>query len=80
MDRIDITLNLSLPQDLAEQAEAAGLLTEEQIEGWVMRELERRRQLAQLKAMEPPITPEEIEAEIEAYRREKRQRKSAENP
>jgi hypothetical protein len=82
MDRVDITLNLNLPQDLVDQAKAAGLLTEEEIERWLTDELDRQRKLDRLfgkldrlVAIEPPLTEDEINAEIEAYRREKRQRK-----
>ena len=80
MDRVDVTL--SLPQDLVERARSAGLLTEEQIERWLIDELDRQRKLDRffgkldrLAEIEPPMTEEEINAEIEAYRREKRQRK-----
>lgn len=82
MERIDITLTLNLPQDLVEQAKSAGLLTEEQIERWLIEELERQRRLNrlfgkldQLVQIEPRMTPDEIEAEIEAYRQEKYRRK-----
>ncbi|MAS37982.1 MAG: hypothetical protein CL610_28565 [Anaerolineaceae bacterium] len=80
MNRIDVTLNL--PQELVEQARSAGLLTDDEVERWLIAELERQgRQnrffntLDQLSSLEPSITPEEIDAEIEAYRQEKRQRK-----
>ena len=85
MDRVDITLTLNLPQELVKQARSAGLLTEEQIERWLTEELERQHRLDRffgkldkLKALEPTITPQEIDAEIQAYRREKRQRKQGE--
>ena len=81
MNRIAVTLTLNLPQDLVDQAMSAGLLTEEQIEHWLIDELERRRKLDRffgkldrLAEIEPPLTEEEINAEIEAYRKEKRQR------
>jgi hypothetical protein len=82
MDRIDITLTLNLPQDLVDEAKAAGLLTEAQIERWLTDELDRQRKLDRffgkldrLSEIQPPLTEDEINAEIEAYRREKRQRK-----
>jgi hypothetical protein len=80
MNRVDVTLNL--PEDLVEQAKSAGILTEDEVERWLMSELERQRKLDRffgtldkLNALEPRLTPEEIDAEIEAYRREKHQRK-----
>ncbi len=82
MDRVDITLTLNLPQDLVDQAKSAGLLTEEQIERWLTDELDRQRKLDRffgkldrLAEIEPAMTEDEINAEIEAYRREKQQRK-----
>lgn len=79
-DRIDITLNL--PQDLVERAKSAGLLTEEQIERWLLDELDRQSRLDRffgkldrLAEIQPPITEEEIAAEIATYRREKQQRR-----
>jgi hypothetical protein len=78
MDRIDITLNL--PQELVERARSAGLLSEEQVERWLNAELERQAKLDRLFSkmdrlaeLEPPLTEEEITAEIRAYRAEKRQ-------
>ena len=84
MDRVDITLNL--PQDLVEQARSAGLLTEEQIERWLRDELDRQNRLDRLfgkmnrlAALEPPLTEDEINAEINAYRREKQESNSLTN-
>lgn len=75
MDRVDITLNLNLPEELVAQARSAGLLTQEQIERWLREELQRQKRLDQLfnnldrlAALEPPLTEDEIAAEIEAYR------------
>jgi hypothetical protein len=83
MNRVDVTLNL--PEDLVEQARSAGLLTEDEVERWLISELKRQRKLDRffntldkLNALEPRLTPEEIDAEIEAYRQEKRQRKQSE--
>lgn len=82
MDRVDVTFNL--PQELVEQAQAAGLLTDAQIERWLTDELDRQGrvnrffdQLDQLAKIEPPLSPQEIDAEIESYRLEKRSAKSA---
>lgn len=85
MNRVDVTLTLNLPEELVEQANSAGLLTEEQIERWLIEELDRQHRLNrffgkldELQEIEPKITPEEIDEEIQAYRREKRQRKQGE--
>lgn len=78
MERVKVTLNLS--QELVERAREAGLLSERKIERWLEEELDRQQKLDrffgkldQLSALEPPLTEEEIDAEIEAHRREKRQ-------
>jgi hypothetical protein len=70
-----ITITLHLPADLAQQAQSAGLLTESSLILWLRQELERRTHIDaffnlidQLAALEPPLTPEEIAAEIAAYR------------
>lgn len=71
------TITLSLPEDLARQAESAGLLTETAIVE-LLREAVRRRLgdeffeiAARFRKFDaPPLTPEEIEAEIAAARRE----------
>lgn len=79
MNRIDITLTLNLPQELVDKAQSAGLLNEQQIEQWLTEELDRQqklnrffRKLDRLVSIEPPMTEAEINAEIEAHRREKR--------
>lgn len=70
---------LILPDSLAREAEASGLLTPEAIEALVREELRRRRvnhlfeaadRLANLDM--PPVTESELEAEIEAVRRSRR--------
>ena len=78
-----LEIKLSLPDSLAKEAQAAGLLTPEAIEKLV-REAIRRRALVELKeAMErmaavegPVMTPEEIEEEIKAARAERRAREA----
>jgi len=68
-------VTLSLPEPLAGEAEEAGLLTPEVLER-LLREEIRRRRIDRLFAAadrlaaqgEPPLTPEEVEAEIEATR------------
>lgn len=76
MSRVDVTINL--PQELVERAKSAGLLTNAEVERWLVDELDRQQRLDRffgkldkLQNVEPPITPEEIDAEIDAYRREK---------
>jgi hypothetical protein len=75
MEKVSITLNI--PADIAQQAEQAGLLNDEVLTNWLHRELDRRKRsdaffetIDQLAALEPKLTPEEIAAEIEAYRAE----------
>jgi hypothetical protein len=70
---------LTLPDSLAREAEASGLLTPEAIETLLREEIRRRRvnqlfeaadRLANLDV--PPLTESEVEAEIEAARRLRR--------
>jgi hypothetical protein len=72
-------LKLTLPDNLAREAEASGLLTPEAIETLLREEIRRRRvselfsaadRLANLDV--PPLTESEVEAEIEAVRRSRR--------
>ena len=72
-------LKLTLPDNLAREAEASGLLTPEAIEALLREEIRRRRvnqlfsaadRLANLDV--PPLTESEVEAEIEAARRLRR--------
>ncbi|MBK6727216.1 MAG: hypothetical protein IPG63_08165 [Xanthomonadales bacterium] len=73
------TVQITLPDALAQEATNAGLLTPEKIESLLRQRLcaERieRLQAARAKlATAPlePMTPEEIQAEIKAYRAEQR--------
>jgi hypothetical protein len=74
-----LQLKLELPDALAAEAQAAGLLAPEQLERMV-REALRARRVEKLAAARevlaasplPPMTPEEIQAEIDAYRAEAR--------
>jgi hypothetical protein len=68
---MDITLKL--PNELVERAQAAGILTDEQVADLIEAELERRLRREQfyadletLRSLEPKLTPEEIEAELKA--------------
>lgn len=74
-----LELKLSLPDRLAEEAQAAGLLTPEAIESMLRETLrcrhveELRQAMATLAAADiPPMSIEEIEAEVKAYRNERR--------
>lgn len=70
MDKTLITFNA--PSNIAEQAENAGILTDETLTNFLVKELERltkRKEffeiMDQLAALEPRLTLEEIEAEIQ---------------
>jgi len=70
-------ITVSLPDDLAKQAQSAGLLRPEAIER-LLREAMNKRQVDQLfttmgklAALEPALTEAEIEAEIDAARAER---------
>jgi hypothetical protein len=71
-------MKLVLPDQLAREAEANGLLTRDAIEAMLREELRRRRTNRLFDVMEqvsnvvmPPLTESEIEAEIQAVRRSK---------
>ena len=68
-------LELNLPEGLAREAEAAGLLTPAAIERLLWEEVRRRRVERLFEAVErlaaldlPPLTEAEVEAEIQAAR------------
>ncbi|MBP8295524.1 MAG: hypothetical protein KAX84_05405 [Burkholderiales bacterium] len=73
------TVQITLPDQLAQEAQRAGLLTPERIER-VLREELRAERIERLKQVHaklaaeplPPMTSEEIQAEIDAYRAETR--------
>lgn len=72
-------LKLTLPDGLAREAEASGLLTPEAIEALLREEIRRRRVNRLFDAADrlagldiPPLTEAEVEAEIEAVRRSRR--------
>jgi hypothetical protein len=73
------TVQINLPDALAQEATKAGLLAPEKIER-MLRERLRAERIERMKAAratltaEPlaPMTPEEISAEIDAYRTEQR--------
>lgn len=74
-----LNLEIVLPDALAEQARAAGLLEPDAVEAMVRKALlaKRAEKLAEIRnalAVNPlpPMTSEEIQAEIDAYRSEAR--------
>lgn len=74
-------ITVSLPDDLAQQAQAAGLLRPAALET-LLREAMKRRDIAELfasidklNALEPVLTEEQIDAEIEAARAERAHRR-----
>ena len=74
---VEVELRLTLPDSLAREAEAKGLLTPQALESLLRAELQRGRvsqlfQAADRLAMLPPLTEAEVEAEIQAVRAEKR--------
>ena len=75
---VSLELTLHLPNELAREAEAAGLLTASAISGLLETEVRRRRidklfnAAGRLAAIEPPLSEAEIEAEIQAAREERR--------
>jgi hypothetical protein len=81
---MDITLKL--PDELVERAQAAGILTGEQVAELIEAELDRRQRREQfyddletLRSLEPKITPEEIEAELKAFRQERAAARRSDN-
>ena len=77
MTTLELTLNI--PDELASKAQAAGLLNSEAIEK-LLREQLRKQAGQELRAMldkadasgMPPMSEEEIQTEIDAYRAERR--------
>lgn len=73
MTTLEVTLEL--PDSLAKEAQQAGLLAPEELERLVREALRTKRVERLSKIREnlaalplPPMTPEEIQAEIDAYR------------
>ncbi len=68
----NVTISLNLPEEVVTRAQAAGLLTDERVAAILLAELERINRLFEtadrLAALEPPLTQEEIDAEIAAHR------------
>ena len=76
MDTIQVILNL--PESLVERAKQLGVLNDNDIIRLLEAEITRqeaslrlRENLAKLRTTDSPLTPEEIDTEIRAYRKEK---------
>jgi hypothetical protein len=73
---VDIEIKLTLPDNLAREAEARGLLTPKALQQLIDAEVERRRALDRLfttldqlaEVDLPPMSAEELNAEIKAAR------------
>jgi hypothetical protein len=85
MDTIEITLKI--PNELVERAKQTGVLREESLVQLIEAEVTRREagqrlleMMHTLQSVEPPLTPEEIDAEIKAYRAEKATRRQNSQP
>ena len=80
----EIKIIITLPDEVAQQAEARGLLAPAALEQLIRTEIERRRKvdrlfdtMDQLEAVDiPPLTDEELNAEIKAARAERRARRA----
>ena len=74
---VQLEVTLTLPDSLAREAEANGLLTPQGLEALLRSEVQRRRvaqlfEAADRLAALPPLTEAEVEAEIQAARAERR--------
>jgi hypothetical protein len=70
-----LEVKIDLPESLAKEAQQAGLLAPEELERLVREALRAKRVERLSKARDklaaeplPPMTPEEIQAEVDAYR------------
>ncbi len=80
------TVEITLPDQLAQEAQRAGLLTPEAIERLFREAIERQQGITELfAAMDraraaniPPMTMEEIQAEVDAVRAERRAQRERE--
>jgi hypothetical protein len=78
-----LQLRLNLPDQLAREAQSAGLLTDEAMERMIKAELKRRagealrEDVRRIAAVEgPAMTPDEVQREIDSARAERRARRS----
>lgn len=70
-----MNITIKLPDELVKQAQAAGILTDDQVANLLQTELDRRQRqqdlfddMQKLRSQQPPLTPAEIEAELTAFR------------
>lgn len=75
------TIQITLPDQLAQEAQRAGLLSSAQLEKWVREQLKTQHVNELFSAMdrmdavnEPSMSPDEVAAEIAAMRAERRAR------
>ena len=81
---MSVTIQLDLPDALAKEAKATGLLESESITDLLSTELRRRKAAAELNnvleeirgQLGKPMSMEEIQAEVDAVRAEKRAREA----
>jgi hypothetical protein len=81
---VNIDIRLSLPDDLAREAAARGLLTSEALQQLIDAEVERGRKIDRLFTTmdklaadeQPALTSDELSAEIKAARAERRARRA----
>lgn len=78
-----LRIELNLPDQLAREAQSAGLLTDEAMERMLKAELRRRagealrESVRRIAAVEGPVmTPDEVQQEIDSARAERRARRS----
>lgn len=80
----ELSIQVTLPDNLKEEAEANGLLSSTAIENLLREEIRRRRTSRLFEAADrlamlelPPLTDEEIAAEIQAVRQARRSSQAA---
>lgn len=73
-----MNITIQLPDELVKQAQAAGILTDDQVASLLQTELERRQRqdkyfadLEALRNLQPPLSEAEIEAEMKAFKQER---------
>jgi len=78
-----VMVMLNLPEALVSQAQQAGILNDQDVAALLQAEIERRQRidryfntLDQLAALQPPLTQEEIDAELKAYKAEQKKQHS----
>jgi hypothetical protein len=70
-----MNITIKLPDELVRQAQAAGILTDDQVANLLQTELDRRQRqqvlfadMQKLQSLQPSLTPSEIETELTAFR------------